>query len=292
VAQPTTSSVNADSAQRTVANGAIVRASTAGVQFTSLQATELVVDVMGWFTGSPVAATGAAPANPQPADRTVTIISDSTMAGVRWNGALAGFQGFHAVAKLESCRRLVAASCRGREGYAPPNVVTEINRLAPVGPEEILLIATGYDDWYGRFSSDFDIVVNTARAKGFHHIVWADFVVSTNYRQPGSLLPNYTEMNRILAEKVASGRFPDVRVWSLNAYVAGTSGWFYSDGIHETPLGSWGVADWVSRHVRAFDDRACPQPWTPGGPVADPCPDPDPLPPSIGHPDIRGLYGL
>lgn len=292
VEQPTTSSVNVDGAQRTVANSAIVSTSNRGVQFTTLESTHLIVDVMGWFTGSPLSAAGAAVSNKPNPNRRVTIISDSTMAGIRWNGALGGLQGFNAVTKLESCRRLVQPSCRGREGYVPPSLVAELNAMDPVDPEEILLISTGYDDWHGRFSSDFDIVVATARARGFHHIVWANFVVSTRYRQPGSLAPNYIAMNAVLAEKMASGQYPDVRVWDLNTYVAETNGWFYSDGIHETPLGSWGIADWVSRHVRAFDDRPCKQPLAPGEPVANPCTNPDLLPSTLGLPDIVGLYDL
>jgi hypothetical protein len=99
-------------------------------------------------------------------------------------------------------------------------------------------------------------------------------------------------MNAVLAEKMASGLYPDVRVWDLDSYVAGTDGWFYSDGVHETPLGSWGIADWVSRHVRAFDDRPCAQPLAPGGSIDDPCPNPETLPSTVGLPDIVGLYGL
>ena len=285
-----TSAVNADAGQRTVANAAIVTASTAGISFGSLEATHLVVDVTGWFTGEPAAAGSEVAVNTPPPDRRVFIIADSTMAGMRWNATLAGLQGFTVFTDLESCRRLVASSCRGREGYVPPTLVSEIRNLPPITDEDILVIGAGYDDWYGRFSSDFDTVVATARAKGFHHIAWANYVVTTHYLQPGSLAPNYDAMNGVLATKVASGAYPEVRIWDLNGYVQGTTGWFYSDGIHETPLGSWAVADWISRHVRAFDDRPCAQPWTPGAAVADPCPDPDPLPATLGHPAIAALY--
>jgi len=285
-----TSAVNADAAQRTVANSAIVRASTGGISFGTLEATHLVVDVTGWFTGEPVDAGAEAAVNQPPPDRRVFIIADSTMAGMRWNGTLAGLQGFTAVTDLESCRRLVTSSCRGREGYVPPTLVSEIRNLPAITDEDILVIGAGYDDWYGRFSSDFDTVMATARAKGFHHVAWASYVVTSRYLQPGSLAPNYAAMNGVLAAKVASGAFPEVRIWDLNGYVQGATGWFYSDGIHETPLGSWGVADWISRHVRAFDDRPCAQPWTPGAAVADPCPNPDPLPPTQGHPAIAAIY--
>lgn len=295
VVRSTTSAVNADRAQATVANAAIVGVSTAGVGFETLEATHLVVDVTGWFTGPPVAATEPAPRNVPPGDRRVVVISDSAMAGVRWNGALAGFEGFVADARLESCRRLVQGSCRGREGYIPPTARGEILSLGQAGPEDLLVISVGYNDWHDRFASDFDAVVAAARARGFHHIAWVTYRSRVGYTLPGSDggRSNYGAMNDILVAKVASGDFPEVRLWDLDAYTTPTpAGWFASDGVHETTLGSWGVADWVSRHVRAFDDRPCVRPWVAGGPVADPCPDPDLLPATIGHPEIAAIHGL
>jgi hypothetical protein len=286
VDRPLTSTVNADSAQRTVANSAIVEVSSQGVRFTTLEATHLVVDVTGWFTGTPVPATGGAAVNSPPPDRRVTIITDSALAGIRWNGALGGLQGFVADARMESCRRLVQVSCRGREGYVPPTAQAELASLPAAGPEDILVIADGYDDWYQRFSSDFDIVTAAARAKGFHHIVWVTFRSHVTYG------PYYAQMNSVLGAKLASGGYPDVRLWDWEGYTANVTGWFSSDGIHLTTLGAWGAADWLSRHVRAFDDRPCPQPQRPGQAPIDPCPDPDTLPTTVGYPDIAGLYGV
>jgi hypothetical protein len=295
VARSTTSAVNADRAQATVANAAIVGVSTAGVGFEAYEATHLVVDVTGWFTGAPVAATEPAPRNAPPADRRVVVISDSAMAGVRWNGALGGFQGFVADARLESCRRLVQGSCRGREGYIPLTARNEILSLPAAGPEDIVVISVGYNDWHDRFSSDFDAVVAAARSRGFHHVAWVTYRSGVGYTLPGTdgTRSNYGAMNDILRRKIASGEYPEVRLWDLDAYTTPTpTGWFASDGVHETVLGSWGVADWVSRQVRAFDDRPCVQPWVAGGPVADPCPDPDLLPGTVGHPDVATIHGV
>jgi hypothetical protein len=295
VPRSTTSAVNADRAQATVANAAIVGVSGSGVGFETYEATHLVVDVTGWFTGTPVAATEPAPRNDPPADRRVVIVSDSAMAGVRWNGALAGLQGFVADARLESCRRLVQGSCRGREGYIPPTARAEILSLAPAGPEDILVVSVGYNDWHERFAGDFDAVVDAARSRGFHHIAWVTYRSRVGYTLPSSdgARSNYGAMNDVLRAKVASGDFPEVRLWDLDLFTTPTpAGWFASDGVHETTLGSWGVADWLSRQVRAFDDRPCVQPWVAGGRVADPCPDPDPLPVTVGHPDIAALYGV
>lgn len=288
--EPTgTSTVNYSTAQQTVANAAIVGVSGHGIQAAAHEATHLVVDATGWFTGAPVAATTGAPVNRPPADRKVTIITDSAFAGVRWSGGLPGLQGFVADHRMESCRRLVAPSCRGREGYRPRTVVSELATLTGVGPEDIVVIATGYDDWWQSFDRDFDTVVTAARAAGFHHIVWTTFRTDVSYHGLGAY---YALMNEVLRAKEASGRYPDVRIWDYAGYTASAPGWFTSDGIHLTRLGAFGTADWISRQVRAFDDRACPQPWAPGGGVDDPCPDPDPLPAVRGLPDIAGLYAV
>lgn len=291
---PATSTVNYDRAQQTVANFAVVAASSRGIAANAYEATHLVIDVAGWFTGSPVATTESAPRNDPPPDRRVTIIGDSAMAGLRWNGAYGGLQGFDAVPILESCRRLVGSSCRGREGYAPRTTYSHILSLPDAGPEEILVIATGYNDWHGGFSAAFDQVIAAARVKGFRHIAWIDYRSNVGYRLPGSggTRSNYGEMNRILGEKLASGDFPEVRRWAFDTYTRDTVGWFYADGVHQTWLGSWGVADWISRHVRAFDERPCAQPWTAGGAIEDPCPDPDGVRGARGYPDIVALYGL
>ncbi len=288
--RPATSALNYV-ADTTAANQILARVSDRGLAIHAFEATHLVVDVTGWFTGDALTASGPAPRNDPPGDRRVTIISDSAGAGMRWNGALGGLQGFEAVPILESCRRLVRSSCRGREGYAPRTAAGQIAVLPPAGPEDMLVIATGYNDWHSTFSSDFDVVYAAARAQGFHHIAWVDYRSDVGYTLPsGGGRSNYAEMNRILEAKIASGDYPGVRRWYFDAYTAGTVGWFYSDGVHETTLGSWGVADWISRHVRAFDDRPCAQPMAPGAPVDDPCPDPDVM--VAGRPDIAALYGL
>lgn len=291
--RPVISSINYDTAQMTIAASSIVRVSDAGVSVFAREATHVVLDVTGWFTGEPEVAIGPAPVNDPPPDRRVTIIGDSAMAGLRWNGAYGGLRGFSADPRLESCRRLVAPSCNGREGYNPLTAASQIDRLAPAGPEDVLVIATGYNDWHARFSSDFDEIYRRARTKGFHHIVWVDYRVDVGYRLPGTnLRSNYELMNVELQAKVASGRYPEVRIWSLSTYTAGMGQWFTSDGVHQRGIGSWGVADWISRHVRAFDDRPCAMPSVVGGPIADPCPDPDLTPANASMPDIAGIYGL
>lgn len=288
-----TSSVNHESAQRNVANQVLAAVSERGVTVTAAEGTHVLLDVTGWFTGTPVEASGAVPSNPLPPERRVVVISDSAFAGIRWNGALAGFQGMDVDARLESCRRLVAASCRGREGYAPRTARSQIESLGRATDEDLLVIATGYNDWSGRFAEDFDVVVATARAMGYHHIAWITYRSQVGYSLPGGGRSNYGEMNRILWEKAAGGDFPDVRIWDYDTDTLPTpDGWLYGDGVHQRPLGSWGTADWISRQVAAFDERPCAQPWSPGEEPDDPCPVPGDVIAERGLPDIAALYGL
>ena len=103
-----------------VAALAVTRNSNRGVTFYAHGGGHMVVDVAGWFTGPRAVATLAPPSNPSPPpDTNVIFISDSSFAGIRWNGALGYLQGARWDARLESCRRLIGTSCRGREGYAP-----------------------------------------------------------------------------------------------------------------------------------------------------------------------------
>ncbi len=231
-----------------------------------------------------------------PPTGTITIISDSAMAGVRWNGALGGFRGATFDARLQSCRRLVYPSCRGREAVAPKTTKDEIDGLPTPAASDVLVVATGYNDWESRFSSDFDIVIAAARQKGFRHIAWVTYRSQVTYGLPRSSLQrfaNYGVMNAILRAKVNSGAFPEVVLWDLDGYTAtGANGWFTTDGVHERKLGSWGVADWVSRHVAAMAGRPCPMPWVPGGTIESPCPNPDTVVAARGLPNIRALYGL
>jgi hypothetical protein len=289
----TTSTLNADGANQTIANSAITAVTSRGVAVHALQGTQLIVDITGWFTGPPMPTTTEVVPSNDPPVRFVTIISDSAVAGIRWTGALGGLQGFPFDDRLESCRRLVQPSCRGREGYAPRTVVNEINVLPVPGPNDLLVIATGYDDWHTGFSTDFERVVAAARAKGFRHIAWMTYRSNVGYSLPGTAgRSNYGEMNRVLAEKVASGANSDVRIWDFDTFARVAPGWFTSDGVHETRLGAWGVADWISRHVAAYDGKPCVQPWTVGDAPESPCPNPDSLSASRGMPNIASVYGV
>jgi hypothetical protein len=72
LSRPNTSTLNADAGGRTVANHAVIPASTVGIDVYTFAGAHLIVDMVGWFSGTPIAATAPAPEQepepePQPA---------------------------------------------------------------------------------------------------------------------------------------------------------------------------------------------------------------------------------
>lgn len=235
------------------------------------------------------------PVRQVPPPRSAVIISDSAMAGIRWNGALGGFRGFFADDRLQSCRRLVARSCNGREGIRPRTALNEVRSLAPAQPTDVLVIAVGYNDWHVGFEWQSRMVLDAARQKGFRYVAWVTYRELVGYTLPSDSnvsRSSYAYMNAELRNIVASGEYPELRLWDLDGYTRGVAGWFTSDGVHELRRGSWGVADWISRHMAAIDGRPCAMPWRPQDAIEEICQNPDPLAYVRGWPDITGLYGV
>jgi hypothetical protein len=290
-----TSSLNVEDLDGVVANSVVVSNSTRGVSVYSAMSTHFVADVTGYFTGTPVRATQPVPANLEPVyvPRDVVIISDSAMAGVRWNNAYRALRGANFDTRLESCRRLVYPSCGGREGYRPLTALNQIIALPAAAERDVLIIAVGYNDWEIR-SSDFTQVVGAARSKGFGTIVWVNFRTGTSYRLPpgsGAAIVKYAVMNTFLDAKVGSGAYPDVQVWDYDLYTRNAQSWFAYDGVHQRVAGSLGAADWISRHLAHMDDQPCPMPYQPGQAIETQCSNPDGLPAVFGLPNVIGLYG-
>lgn len=254
---------------------AIARNSNRGVTFYAHGGGHMVVDVAGWFTGQPVAATLAPPSNPSPAPHTpVIFISDSSFAGIRWNGAMNYLQGASWDARLESCRRLIGASCRGREGYAPPTALDELNSL-PYG-YEVAIIVTGYNDYASMFPTALDAMIRTARAKGIQRVLWLTYRENVGYVSPSriSYAATFAANNRTLRAAVASGMYPELVLGDWNTYTASRPWWLTADGVHLTVAGAREAAIYTSRKLAALERRPCPAaiggPTTWGGWCADP----------------------
>lgn len=183
------------------------------------------------------------------------LISDSAISGIRWYGRLAHLTGTRWETYLESCRRLVISSCRGREGYAPRTTVQELRdihaRRGNASPRDLLVIAVGYNDWHERFPSDFATVLQTARQVGFRRIVWLTYRSNNNYHAPGTgAAVSYAAMNAVLRAAANDPSVPGFDVWDYEYGTAGITDWYASDGIHVTSDGAARVAEWLSRQLQ------------------------------------------
>ena len=254
----------------------VSRVSDRGVALFSHAGAHTIVDVAGWFTGPAAVATTPTPANAfPPGNAAVLMISDSAFAGIRWHGALAYLQGASWDARLESCRRLVGVSCRGREGYAPRTAATELSTVL-AGSNHILVVATGYNDWSGLFPWGVDAVMSQARTKGIDRVVWLTYRENVGYVSPGGMSnhSSFERNNGYLRSVIGSGRYPELVLADWNSYSRGRPSWVTFDGVHLTAAGAPEAARYVSRKLAHLERRPCPiglgGPTTSGGWCADP----------------------
>ena len=99
----------------------------------------------------------------------------------------------------------------------------------------------------------------------------------------------YRQNNSDLRAVAAWPGYGDVAVADWNAYNHRGDNWIGPDGIHLTNRGAYGLADYLARFVAHLEGRPCTAPWLAGGPLDDPCPNPDGT--GIAA-DIRGVYGV
>jgi hypothetical protein len=265
-----------------VANLALMQTSTLGVSAYAYEGTHLVVDVVGRFTGAPLATAGQsavgsnAPSNQMRANGgRVLFVSDSAFASIRWLGQLAMLQGATFTTDLESCRRLIGYSCRGREGYAPSVAVDAIRSAS--GRDDTLVITAGYNDYAGAFENAVHQVLAAARAKGITRIVWLTYRQDVSYVSPygASSARTFVANNATLRAIVASGLAPEIEIAEWNATTSGApESWFAADRLHLSADGARGAATYISRKLASLERRPCPSglsgATTPGGWCADP----------------------
>jgi hypothetical protein len=223
---------------------------------------------------------------PKPA----VVVGDSAIAALRWvPNAASAVVGFPHTLDLESCRRLFAPSCRGREGRVPPTVYEALSVHG--GSYHTLVVATGYNDASLDFAGAFDRVVRRARSYGYERIVWYTLRSDVDYVSPGALGNHvaFAAANATLRQLVATGTYPEVVLADWGGYTADRPGWFATDGVHYRNVGAWAAADYLSRKMAFLDGRACPIPVSTSAQVQDPCPDPDRTGPVA---DIEALYPI
>ncbi|MGK0274969.1 MAG: hypothetical protein ACI9N0_001350 [Ilumatobacter sp.] len=216
------------------------------------------------------------------------LISDSAWLGMYlYGGGLDTVQGFEHTLALASCRRRVVTSCTNYDGYVPITLIEELKNH-PVG-FATLIVATGYNDDDRAFRNELDTIIAVARNLGYERVVWLTLRSNVTYVSPGDagFAEVFGNNNEMLVDIAASGAYPELFIADWAVYARDQSAWFSGDGIHLRRRGSYAAGDYVSRKMAYLDQRACPQPLAQGGPVFDPCPDPDIQGPLV---DLDSLY--
>lgn len=216
------------------------------------------------------------------------VIGDSAIAALRWVPNAAGaIVGFGHTLDLESCRRLVEPSCRGREGRTPPNVAEAMEFHGD--NYHTLVVATGYNDGTYGYATAFRAIVDEARDQGYERIVWWSLRSDVDYVSPDSIgnHETFAANNAVIEQLLATGDYPDVFLADWGGYTSERIEWFATDGVHYRAIGAWAAADYLTRKMAFLDGRACPVPDGPSEEPLDPCPDPDATGPVA---DIEALY--
>jgi len=283
---PATSTVNASWRNATVANFAVTSLSERGTAYFANAGTDLIVDMTGWFTGTP-APSGIAPLPNVPPVLDVLLVGDSTLAALNVStSSRAALRGFTPIVDAAPCRRLVRPSCRSAYTGQVPNTAVQAIATSP-GNVDVVVMKAGYNEGSVGFDAAVVEVLSAARARGVDVVLWLTYSEGT-----GNQLRTYDLNNAVLRRLAASDRWPELQVAEWRAYAAPSAGWYAGDRVHLQGAGAWATADYVSRWVAAATHRPCPTPWAPGGPLDDRCPDPDTAAATLGLPDLRGLYGF
>lgn len=266
---------------------AVSAASGSGISVFAANGTELTVDLLGWFTGTPATQTIATPAPNAVPVQQVLALGDSSMAGVDRNSANRALQGAGFTFLARSCRRLVRTSCNGREGPVPPP--TAFETLSGVGYKQfdVLVMMTGYNDVMPGFASHVPQIVALARQKGIRRIVWLTMARELRTDKGGpDAFQVYQAHNDVIRANAAVHDFMYAIEWS--SIVRQVPSWTYFDGIHLARSGGYGAADLISRSVAHVTGQQCPQPEVLGGPNSGVCPNPGTRPPI----NVNALYGI
>ncbi|MGZ4700265.1 MAG: hypothetical protein ACXV98_03555 [Ilumatobacteraceae bacterium] len=205
----------------------------------------------------PVANTAqvSAAANPPPDAPAVSLIGDSTMAGMLWDVTTADDprdivgSAYRLTFNAESCRRIVVASCRGRFGSVPQSVVPLMKTTLKGQLGEALVVMAGYDD--ASITNAADQVVAEAEAQGVIRVLWLNYRTNTEYILPGGLAARdlYDSHNSELA--AAAQRHSDLQILDWNGYTVNQHDWFAADGIHLNLAGADGLATFIKNALDA-----------------------------------------
>lgn len=196
--------------------------------------------------------------------RRVTVLGDSTSAAMRWYDEANGSSEIYDVLgtstdlvwSVESCRRLVMASCRGRTDTVTNIQMTPVSALPMMQGSlrgklgQALVIMAGYDDW--TITGAIDQIVNEARAQGVTRVFWLNYRIGPGtYSYKKYYLAHNAELEK------AKARHPNLVVLDWNGYSAGQTSWFAADGIHLTKAGGKALAEYLKEAIDTSDVDEC-----------------------------------
>lgn len=203
----------------------------------------------------------AVAANPPPDAPPVSLIGDSTMAGMAWTSTtgddprdIVG-KAYRLTFDAESCRRIVVDSCRGRFGTSPISVLPLMKTTLNGRLGEAMVIMAGYDD--SSIANAVDLVMAEAAAQRVTRVLWLTYRTNTAYVLPGGLPARnlYESHNSELAS--AAQRHSSLRVLDWDAFTVNQSSWFASDGIHLSVAGAIGLGNFIKNALDAQPIGRC-----------------------------------
>jgi len=238
---PATSAVNADTKGQVVANHTMIPVGQRGVAVFSFSGGHLLVDVAGWYTGTPAASTLPTPVNPsdRTACPTIAHIGDSTSVALlnlpkpsdRLDAQYARVGVTSARIEAERSRSIVEIVPGGTNGYD----VAQAVRAA--GFQGCWVIALGTNDTANvslgsNRVSRLDRIDRMMSVIGTEPVAWVNvktLVIDGAYADANMVL-----WNQALAQ--AQLKYPNMRIVDLRAQLLPEG--FAADGIHSNTIGS------------------------------------------------------
>ncbi len=218
------------------------------------------------ITGRQLGLRGAIPAAGSPA---VTVLGDSTSAAMRWYDEARNETAIYDIMgttydlkwSVESCRRLVAASCVGRTDpgtglrWRPVSVLPEMRGALRGRLGHAIVIMAGYDD-YPSIAGAIDSIMTEAENQGVARVFWLNYRTSSTYGYGAY----YRQHNATLA--AAKVRHPNLVVLDWNGYTRSQPSttqraWFERDDIHMTRAGGVALARYLKANIDASGVRTC-----------------------------------
>ena len=194
-------------------------------------------------------------ANPPLDAPAVSLIGDSTMAAMQWYASSASDtrdiigNSYKLTFDAESCRRIIIGSCRGRFGSTPASVLPLMRTTLKGKLGEALVVMAGYDD--PSLANAIDQVMAEAAAQGVIRVLWLNYRTNTQYVLPGGLPAHTLYDSHNVELTTGAQRHPDLKVLDWDGFTAAQPTWFADDGIHLTPEGTVGLANFIKNALDA-----------------------------------------